>query len=67
MTEQHPDPDTAARQRHLRHALGHVLLAVAFTEGMAAGRDTFAPELYRQRGELKTIAETLHDLIGETE
>ncbi len=59
--------DTAARQRHLRQALGHVLTAIAHTEGMAGQRATFAADLYRQRGELKTIAETLNDIIGETE
>lgn len=56
--------DTAARQRHLRRALGHIMQAVAYTEGMAGHPGADLGALYGQRAELRHIADQLDDMIG---
>lgn len=57
--------DAALRQRHLKSALGHIIQAVAYTEGLAADQAGDLGQLYKQRAELKHIAETLDDMIGD--
>lgn len=56
--------DQALRQRHLKSALGHILQAVGYTEGLAGRDDTDRGQLYTERAELKHIADTLSDILG---
>lgn len=57
-------PDAVLRDRHLKSALGHVLQAIGFTEGLAGRDGADVDRLYAQRAELKYIAECLNEIIG---
>jgi hypothetical protein len=59
--------DAALRQRHLKSAIGHILQAIAYTEGLAGRDGADVGQLYTDRGELKHIAETLDEMVGNYE
>lgn len=56
--------DQALRGRHLRSALGHILQAITYTEGLAGRDDADRGQLYAERAELEHIADTLNDILG---
>lgn len=57
--------DAALRERHLESAEHHIRQAIVYTEGLAGRPGADLDALYAARRELKHIAETLKDLLGE--
>lgn len=59
--------DLVLLRKHLTAARGHVQQAVIYTEGLAGKPGADLDHCYNTRAELRHLADTLNDIIGNWE